>query len=30
MFFTNTVNGHLWHMIPGAHYMRPHTVDPKP
>jgi hypothetical protein len=25
MFFTNTVNGHLWHMIPGAHYTRPHT-----
>jgi putative membrane-bound dehydrogenase-like protein len=30
MFFTNTVNGHLWHMIPGAHYTRPHTVDPHP
>lgn len=31
-FFTNTVIGHLWHMIPGAHYRRmygeeltPHT-----
>jgi putative membrane-bound dehydrogenase-like protein len=29
-FFTNTVNGHLWHMIPGAHYARPHTIDPNP
>jgi len=30
LFFTNTVNGHLWHMIPGAHYRRPHTIDPNP
>ena len=30
MFFVNTVNGHLWHMIPGAHYMRPFTLDPNP
>lgn len=30
MFFTNTVNGQLWHMIPGAHYTRPHTIDPNP
>jgi len=22
-FFINTVNGHLWHMIPGAHFERP-------
>lgn len=29
-FFVNTVNGHLWHMIPGAHYVRPHTRDPNP
>lgn len=29
-FFINTVNGHLWHMIPGAHYRRPHTIDPNP
>ena len=29
-FFTNTVNGHLWHLIPGAHYTRPHTIDPNP
>ncbi|MEQ1860419.1 MAG: PVC-type heme-binding CxxCH protein [Chthoniobacteraceae bacterium] len=29
-FFTNTVNGHLWHMIPGAHYVRAHTIDTNP
>ena len=29
-FFINTVNGHLWHMIPGMHYVRPHTIDPNP
>jgi putative membrane-bound dehydrogenase-like protein len=29
-FFVNTVNGHLWHMIPGAHFVRPHTIDPNP
>jgi putative membrane-bound dehydrogenase-like protein len=29
-FFINTVNGHLWHVIPGAHYRRPHTIDPNP
>jgi len=29
-FFINTVNGHLWQIIPGAHYQRPHTVDPNP
>ena len=29
-FFVNTVNGHLWHLIPGAHYRRPHTIDPNP
>ncbi len=29
-FFINTVNGHLWHMIPGAHLVRPHTIDPNP
>ena len=27
-FFVNTVNGHLWHLIPGAHFMRPFTLDP--
>jgi putative membrane-bound dehydrogenase-like protein len=30
LFFINTVNGHLWHMIPGAHFVRPHTADPNP
>jgi putative membrane-bound dehydrogenase-like protein len=30
LFFINTVNGHLWHVIPGAHYARPHTLDPNP
>lgn len=29
-FFVNTVNGHLWHMIPGAHYRRAHTISPNP
>jgi len=29
-FFINTVNGHLWHMIPGAHFHRPFTLDPNP
>jgi len=29
-FFINTVNGHLWHLIPGAHYDRPFTLDPNP
>jgi putative membrane-bound dehydrogenase-like protein len=29
-FFVNTVNGHLWHMMPGAHFVRPHTADPNP
>ena len=29
-FFINTVNGHLWHAIPGAHFRRPHTIDPNP
>lgn len=27
-FFVNSVNGHLWHLIPGAHYRRPHTISP--
>lgn len=27
-FFVNTVNGHLWHSIPGAHFTRPFTLDP--
>ncbi len=29
-FFVNTVNGHLWHMIPGAHFVTAHTIDPNP
>ena len=28
LFFCNTVNGHLWHGIPGAHFTRPFTLDP--
>ena len=28
LFYVNTVNGHLWHMIPGAHFTRPFTLDP--
>ena len=30
LFFINTVNGHLWHGITGAHYVRSHTIDPNP
>ncbi len=30
LFFINTVNGHLWHVIPGAHFVRAHTIDPNP
>jgi putative membrane-bound dehydrogenase-like protein len=29
-FFVNSVNGHLWHLIPGAHFRRPHTISPNP
>ena len=29
-FFVNTVIGHLWHLIPGAHLARPHTIEPNP
>lgn len=29
-FFVNTVNGHLWHAIAGAHFARPFTLDPNP
>jgi len=29
-FFVNSVNGHLWQLIPGAHYRRPHTLSPNP
>src|SRR5262249_54473205 len=30
MFFTNNVNGHLWHLIPGAHYKRMYGEDFNP
>src|SRR5437588_4047450 len=30
LFFINTVNGHLWHDFAGAHFDRPHTIDPNP
>lgn len=30
LFFINTVNGHLWHSTPGAHFRRAHTLDPNP
>ena len=30
LFFINTVNGHLWHSITGAHYVRGSSVDPNP
>ena len=30
MVFTNNVTGHLWHVIPGAHYERMYGVDPEP
>jgi putative membrane-bound dehydrogenase-like protein len=29
-FFINTVNGHLWHLIPGAHFAQANGVDPNP
>ncbi len=29
-FFINTVIGHLWHLIPGAHYRRMFGDDPTP
>ena len=30
LFFINTVIGHLWHVIPGAHYRRMFGEDPTP
>lgn len=30
LFFINTVNGHLWHMFPGAHFVRPHSLACNP
>jgi putative membrane-bound dehydrogenase-like protein len=29
-FFVNTVNGHLWHAIPGAHFAQQNGIDPNP
>jgi len=29
-FFVNTVNGHLWHLIPGAHFAQANGIDPNP
>lgn len=29
-FFINTVGGHLWHAMAGAHFVRSHTLDPNP
>lgn len=29
-FFVNTVNGHLWHLIQGAHFRQPYGADPNP
>ena len=30
MFFSNTVIGHLWHVVPGAHYRRMYGTDFNP
>jgi putative membrane-bound dehydrogenase-like protein len=30
MFITNTVTGHLFHLIPGAHHTRSATIGPNP
>lgn len=30
LFFINTVNGHLWHNIPGAHFLEHFGADPNP
>ncbi|MDF1824978.1 MAG: c-type cytochrome [Verrucomicrobiales bacterium] len=30
LFFINTVNGHLWHGIPGAHFPESFGADPNP
>ncbi len=30
MFFTNNVNGHLWHVLPGARYIRMYGEHPNP
>ncbi len=28
LFFINTVNGHFWHAVQGAHFNRPFNLDP--
>ncbi len=30
LFFINTVNGHLWHLMPGAHFKESFGADPNP
>ncbi|MBX7166719.1 MAG: hypothetical protein K1X74_10270 [Pirellulales bacterium] len=30
LFFINTVIGHLWHVVPGAHFKRMFGADPNP
>ena len=30
LFFINTVIGHLWHVVPGAHFKRMFGADPSP
>ena len=30
LFFTNTVTGHLFHVLPGSHYTRSATITPNP
>ncbi|MFO0864944.1 MAG: PVC-type heme-binding CxxCH protein [Gemmataceae bacterium] len=30
LFFINTVIGHLWHAVPGAHFRRMYGADPNP
>jgi putative membrane-bound dehydrogenase-like protein len=30
LFFINTVNGHLWHVMPGAHFKESFGTDPNP
>ncbi len=30
LFHVNTVNGHLWHVFPGAHFLSGTSLDPNP
>jgi putative membrane-bound dehydrogenase-like protein len=30
LFHVNTVNGHLWHVVPGMHFVRGSSLDPNP